>query len=80
MPLIKGIKLIKSDAVVGFECDCCKTKFSKESYAEFDERIEISFNTGYGSVWGDGKRVGVVLCQRCGLNLLEPFAVVRRGF
>lgn len=31
---------------------------------------------GYGSIWGEGNKVEVDLCQRCTHELLEPFATI----
>jgi len=51
------------------KCDRCG-KLSNIDDAEFKEFLSIDRVCGYGSVFGDGERIAVDLCQRCVKNIL----------
>ena len=75
MPLITKSTLRNVEEVVGFKCNKCKVTFNYDTqYAEVIEMVHINFEGGYGSVWGDGNKVDIVLCQRCGHELLKDVA------
>lgn len=57
---------------VGFECNRCHLRTQDEF--EMQERIHIGFTAGFAGIWGDGNSVDIVLCQKCGYELLKPFA------
>ena len=69
--------LIKKETIIGFVCDKCATIYTAEDdIYEFQERHEINFTGGYGSIFGDMVNVNLVLCQDClyGMvkDLIEP--------
>ena len=46
-------------------CDVCKKTFSNDNYIEWDEFTHISFQGGFGSVFGDSNLVTLDICQHC---------------
>ncbi len=50
-------------------CDKCKKQL--EDWIELGERYTINLQGGYGSVFGDGGRVYIELCQHCLYDILE---------
>jgi len=61
---------------VGFECNRCKVKYDANDFVEMQEMLNWQYVSGYGSVWGDGTKVEVTLCQHCTLELFGDFATV----
>jgi len=51
------------------KCDRCG-ELSNIDDSEFKEFLSIDHVCGYGSVFGDGERIAVDLCQRCVKNIL----------
>ena len=47
------------------------------SGAKMDEMMSISFDAGYGSIFGDGNRVEVDLCEACLRDTLGAWLRVR---
>ncbi len=47
-------------------CNCrrCGADLA-DDYFEYQERLEINFRAGYGSVFGDENIVRTILCQTC---------------
>jgi len=45
-------------------CDRCGTR-AENPDTEFFEFISIAYKAGYGSIFGDGNRVEIDLCQTC---------------
>ena len=45
-------------------CDRCGRQ-TERNETEFHEMTSIGFQAGYGSIFGDGSRVEVDLCQHC---------------
>lgn len=69
-----------SNSALGFECSRCKNKYYDDIHPfEMQEMLHWRNIGGFGSVWGDGNQVEVDLCQRCTLELFEPFATINRG-
>lgn len=54
-------------------CNKCKKLLSTE---DRDESWEIQFIGGYYSVWGDGAKVSIDLCQECAKELLGEYCHV----
>lgn len=48
-------------------CDCCKKEYGLDLKDIFErqEFVSFSFIGGYGSVFGDGDRMEIDLCQHC---------------
>ena len=52
--------------VVELTCDDCGLRVNREDdIVEFQEFLQISFSAGYGSVFADGDRYELDLCQHC---------------
>nr|WP_314621966.1 hypothetical protein [uncultured Noviherbaspirillum sp.] len=48
------------------KCTCRRCGFDlKSDDFEYQERLEINFRAGYGSVFGDENVVRSILCQNC---------------
>ena len=53
------------------ECDICHTKYKyPDDSIEIDEFARFDFVGGYNSVFGDGNRVQVDICQHCFQRIL----------
>jgi hypothetical protein len=61
---------------VELTCDRCGRVILESDYTEWPEALQLRFTGGYGSVFGDGARVEVDLCQHCVRELLGPFCRV----
>jgi hypothetical protein len=60
------------DVVAGCICDRCQKKLIPSSEG-WDEKWSIQHQAGYYSVFGDGKRLSLDLCQECILEVLGPW-------
>lgn len=55
-------------------CDVCKKEFSYEKDdMEIQEFVYIKFRGGYSSVFGDGTRIQLDICQHCIKEKLGEF-------
>ena len=56
----------KVQTPVEFTCDCCgrEAKVEGDDY-EAQEFVSIDFVGGYKSIFGDGTRVNLDVCQHC---------------
>jgi hypothetical protein len=50
-------------------CDKCKNEITETM--ELQEVYRIEHRGGYGSVFGDGNRVFIELCQQCLFDMLD---------
>ena len=66
-------QFVKTEAISGFICDRCGVEHSTEDIIEMQEAFHYRTTGGYGSLWGDGTTVEVVLCQKCATELLSEF-------
>ena len=57
-------------------CDRCGKKAERGGLG-FAEMMSISFDAGYGSIFGDGNRVEVDLCEACLRDTLGAWLRVR---
>ena len=62
---IKEVELISS-----IVCDKCKKEIYPEDTIEWQEIFCIRLQGGYGSVFGDGNKVKIDLCQHCLYDLI----------
>lgn len=54
-----------------YECDICHTKYNyPKDNIEIDEFAHFDFVGGYNSVFGDGNKVQVDICQHCFKRIL----------
>ncbi|EJD6412119.1 hypothetical protein I5F07_19920 [Proteus vulgaris] len=56
-------------------CDRCNCHAEKDD-SEFNEFLSIDRLAGFGSVFGDGNRLTLDLCQHCVKSLLNPWLSV----
>lgn len=72
---MKNIKKItkETDVVISLTCDCCHKTFDDE--LEMQEFLEIDRLGGYDSIFGDGNRIEVDICQYCLKIMLKDIDV-----
>jgi hypothetical protein len=63
--------------VVGFKCDRCKAEHEVDNFVEMQEYMRWVNTGGYGSIWGDGTTVEVIICQKCTHDLFKDFAITK---
>jgi hypothetical protein len=63
-------KVIKEPAAC--TCDRCGRRMTADLNQdwEWNQKLSISFEGGFGSVFGDGNKISVDLCQHCVLDTL----------
>jgi len=61
----------------GFICDKCGDEYDETDFVQEQEGLFQTDTGGYGSVWGDGTRWSISLCQECAYELLSPYAVIK---
>lgn len=54
-------------------CDRCGKEIDPDDFVEWQEALIISFTGGFGSVFGDGTRCHLDLCQECVKKVLGPY-------
>lgn len=64
------------EIVISKQCDRCKKVFFPTNNTEFQEFLHICVEGGCGSVWGDGIKMQVDLCQMCGHEMFKDIARV----
>lgn len=74
MPLNYETQVEQRLVAKGFTCDKCGVEHKCDDIVEMQEFFHYRTTGGYGSLWGDGTTVDVVLCQKCATELLAPFA------
>lgn len=77
------IKYITAKKRIKFEhsivCDKCGKELDYDSPERF-EFLQVKFQGGYFSAWGDGEIVECDLCSECSKELLEPFAKTHNSY
>jgi hypothetical protein len=74
--LITKKEMVEEEVPESLTCDICKTSFSFEKdWEEIEECQHVHFEGGYGSVFGDGKRYKLDICQHCIKRLLGKFLI-----
>jgi len=68
---------VERDQLASVTCDRCGKIVEPEDILEWQEFMCWRNVAGYASVWGDGTKVSVDLCQQCTHDLFAEFAVVR---
>lgn len=53
--------------VAACTCDRCQRRMTPgdDDLWEWGEKLSVSFHGGYGSIFGDGNKVEIDLCQQC---------------
>jgi len=49
--------------MISFTCDCCAKKY--DGVLDMQEMLYFHNNCGYGSVFGDGNSIELVMCESC---------------
>jgi hypothetical protein len=68
--LVQSTEKVKVIAVI---CDKCKNEIPKNDSFEYQECYRISFQGGYGSIFGDSDEIECDLCQHCLMELIKPY-------
>ena len=55
-------------------CDVCKKDYIDDNF-EFQEMIHIHNTGGYGSIFGDGDKVDIDICQHCLKDIIDKFDI-----
>ena len=61
---MKTFKTVTTQKLTALVCDGCGLQVNDDDY-EFYEFISVNHHCGYGSIHGDGKQIGIDLCQQC---------------
>ena len=61
---MKKFKTVTTQKLTTLVCDSCGLQVNVGDY-EFHEFISVNQHCGYGSIHGDGKQIGIDLCQQC---------------
>jgi hypothetical protein len=69
-------KRTKENQVVSYTCDCCKKIIPVNDWIEMQEMLRWRMTGGFGSVFGDGAKISLDLCQACTKRLLGEFIQV----
>ncbi len=84
--ILKRREITIPGEMTAFECDVCRRRYdptTKNTYDGLQDSIEvnevhaISFEAGYGSVFGDGNTVECEVCQHCLKRLLGDYMRVQ---
>ena len=62
---MKTFKTVTTQELTAVVCDGCGLQASAVSDYDFHEFILIAHHCGYSSIHGDGKQIGIDLCQQC---------------
>lgn len=60
--------------ITALQCNRCNKMILPDDIIEWQEFISWELVGGYSSVWGDGSRVRIDLCQKCAYELLHEYA------
>ena len=71
------VEKIEEQVAVSVTCDVCKKKFNMaEDYMEIQEFVFIDLIGGYTSVFGDGAKIKLDMCQNCFKEHLGKYLVI----
>lgn len=76
MPIRYKEELVSEQKIIGFQCNKCKTEFlcsNDQQWIDLQEFIHLKFRGGYGSVFGDGNTLELVLCQHCAQQVFGEY-------
>ena len=59
--------------IVAYICGSCGKRIEVEDVFELQEMLVWENNCGYGSVFGDGANLRLILCQLCVRDLLDKY-------
>jgi len=76
MPRIYQDVQITEQRITAIECSRCKKTATPDDFVEWQEFFTWINTGGFGSVWGDGTKVSVDLCQQCTHDIFSGFATI----
>jgi len=69
-------KMVEEQVPISIVCDVCKKEFDvKKDIMEAQEFQHIAFQGGYDSVFGDGAKMRLDICQHCLKKLLGEYMI-----
>lgn len=68
-----GIIIEQREIVTAVTCDRCAKRMTKDDWIDWQEMLQIHFQGGYGSVFGDGMSFHCDLCQHCVKDVLGDY-------
>ena len=71
-------KYIKHTYVNKIKCDKCGKMFSERDWIDWQEAVCIDTVGGYGSVFGDGSKIKLDLCQVCFKEICGKYVKTRK--
>ena len=63
--------------MIKYYCDKCKKELA--DWISKEEMVNIQFRGGYGSIFGDGTKSIVHMCQECAYKMFEDAGVLEVG-
>ena len=71
--IIQETEILKS-----IKCDVCEKEYDDiDDILELQEFLEWENSCGYNSIFGDGNRISIDICQHCQKNLLGKYIKVK---
>ena len=71
LPIFETVSVVHQ-----IRCDRCG-KEAERGEVSFDQMTSIGFEAGYGSIFGDGNRVEVDLCETCLCDTLGTWLQIK---
>lgn len=68
---------VNVDQLEAYICDCCKTKIT--DLMQMQEMMNWGIIGGYDSIFGDGRKIEIDLCQHCIKKLLGNYLRVEKS-
>lgn len=69
---------IIQETCISITCDKCKKEY--DDVMEMQEFLHYVNDAGYASIFGDGNRLRLDLCQNCTKELLGPFIRIEGNY
>jgi len=66
----------KVKKIIGFKCDRCKKECTDDTQ---EEALIWSNFCGYHSIFGDGNKISLHLCQECIKEVLGDYLIIEGG-
>ena len=78
MPIEYTENIVKQFVIKSFTCDCCDTKY--DDILDIQEMLYFHNNCGYGSLFGDGNTIELVMCEKCVQEKLGDYIHYREEY
>ena len=69
-------KRVRTVETVAWICDACGKRIDTDDWIEIQEMLHWRMTGGYGSIFGDGDKISLDLCQECTKRILGGFIKV----